>query len=71
MKRSTHGQTKCMLPRGSGRYLCNKSIRFGIVRITAYVKESSFSVVLGAEVSIIRVEEGLGGKGVEEKTVAN
>lgn len=54
-----------MLPKGSGRYLYNKSIRFGIVRVTAYVEESSFSVVLGAEVRMIRVEEGLGGKEVE------
>ena len=54
-----------MLPKGSGRYLYNKSIRFGIVRVTAYVEESSFSVVLGAEVRMIRVEEGLGGEEVE------
>lgn len=60
-----------MLPKGSGRYLCNKSIRYGIVRITACVEESSFSVVLGADVRMIRVEEGLGGKEVEVKSVAN
>lgn len=57
-----------MLPKGSGRYLCNKSIRCGI---TAYVEESSFIVVLGADVRMIRAEKGLGGKEVEVKSVAN
>lgn len=60
-----------MLPKGSGRYLCNKSIRCGIVRITAYVEESSVIVVLGADVRMTGVEKGLGGKEVEVKSVAN
>lgn len=57
--------------KGPGRKGKNKYISFDIMRVTADVDENSFRVVVGSGVRMIRVEERLGGKGVEIKLVGN